>query len=66
MRRGEPLREDQVMAGEQESRALDHSEGSETRLPASFFDNFFGSRPAEPTQALVDAARRLRDVAQRS
>jgi hypothetical protein len=54
------------MAGEDDSRALGYSEGSKTRLPASFFDNFFESQPAEPTQALVESARRLLAVVQRS
>jgi hypothetical protein len=58
--------DDQHMSGKEEELAVNDSDWSETRLPAAFFDNFFESRPAEPTQALVDAARRLRAVVQRS
>jgi len=54
------------MSGHEEELAVDDSGWSQTRLPAAFFDAMFESRPAEPTQALVDAARRLRAVVQRS
>jgi hypothetical protein len=61
-----PLGEDQGTAGEEESRALGHSEGSVTQLPASFVDDFLESRSDEPTQALLESAGRLLAVVQRS
>jgi len=54
------------MSGNEEELAVDDSDWSDSRLPAAFFDALFESQPAEPTQALVDAARRLRVVVQRS
>lgn len=65
VRRAESWGNDQHMSGNEEELAVDHSDGSETRLPAAFFYALMESRSAEPTQALVDAARRLRAVVQR-
>ena len=49
-----------------DARPVDDPHWSETQLPAAFFEALPESPAAEPTLALVHAARRMRALVQRS